>query len=405
MSAAPQPAEKSGHPVPISAQYVAKVTASKAFRSSSSLPRLLGYYAERARAEPGETIKEFRVATEALGRGEDFDSRVDSVVRVTTARLRAKLDEYYAGEGSKDPVRLVIPKGAYRLEVVDPQPPEPAPTSVPTTAVPRDAHYPRSWPWLILVAVFAAFVGGYFAGAWSQPGPGVEPEPELVRLWGGMTANGQSIQIVYSNGPLNLVQDDGDEPIPTDWHTGIGEVEAVHRLSGVAQRLGLPLQLKRAALADWDEVVDVNVVYLGGPAGNPHVSEIGAEANFVFELPSDDDEYVIRNRDPLRDEPQIYSSSYPLERDYALVRLTRGFRGDQWMLLLAGLTTFGTAAAAEMVCEPDQLAEAWRSIGAAVSDELSGFECVVSVDVKDNVGLESRPIACRALAPVASPLP
>lgn len=407
MSVAPQPAKKAEQDELISAQYVGKVTASRAFRSSSSLPRLLDYYAERAREEPGEAIKEFRVATEALGRGEDFDSRIDSVVRVTTARLRAKLDEYYEKEGRNDPVRLVIPKGGYRLEAVAVDEEKAAAHEPPSKSA--GSAGPAVQPWLAVTVVLAAFVGGYMSGHGSST-PRREAAPELTRLWTGIASNEKPIQIVYSNVPHAPGQDaavlgaNADTPAPDDWHTGIGEVEAIHRLTGVTSRLGIPLQLKRAGLADWDEVIQVNVVYLGGPAANPQVAELAANANFVLER-NEEDAYVISNRAPREGEQDVYSSTYPLDHDYGLVRLAQGFRDDQWVLVLAGLTTFGTAAAAEMVCEPEQLREVWRSLGAVASDELGAFECVVEVDVRDNVALESRPIACRSLAPTASQLP
>ena len=92
------PAQRAA-PSPAPLEYVDRVAASRSFAGSSSLPRLLRYLAERAVEEPGENIKEFRIATEALGRNEGFDSRTDSVVRVTTARLRSKLEKYYCRRG------------------------------------------------------------------------------------------------------------------------------------------------------------------------------------------------------------------------------------------------------------------------------------------------------------------
>src|SRR6185503_14717253 len=39
--------------------------------------------------------------------------KLDSTVRSEAARLRARLLDYYAGEGSTDPVRISLPKGGY----------------------------------------------------------------------------------------------------------------------------------------------------------------------------------------------------------------------------------------------------------------------------------------------------
>ena len=56
-----------------------------------------------------------RLAVDALRRGPDFDPRVDSSVRVHSARLRTKLAEYYQGDGASEPVEVFLPKGTYLL--------------------------------------------------------------------------------------------------------------------------------------------------------------------------------------------------------------------------------------------------------------------------------------------------
>ncbi len=61
----------------------------------------------------GEQLKEYTLGVEALGRGAAFDPRTDSIVRVEASRLRSRLDAYNASEGRMDPVRIVLPKGAY----------------------------------------------------------------------------------------------------------------------------------------------------------------------------------------------------------------------------------------------------------------------------------------------------
>lgn len=90
---------------------------SEGFRGSEVLCKLLRYLAKRAVEQPGVSVKEFQIATEALGRSDDFDPRIDSNVRVQTARLRTKLMEYYSTVGANDEFVFEIPKGAYVLYV------------------------------------------------------------------------------------------------------------------------------------------------------------------------------------------------------------------------------------------------------------------------------------------------
>ena len=58
-------------------------------------------------------IKAYAVAVDVFGRPATFDPQSDPIVRVQARRLRTLIDEYYAGEGRADPVRIVLPVGRY----------------------------------------------------------------------------------------------------------------------------------------------------------------------------------------------------------------------------------------------------------------------------------------------------
>ena len=90
---------------------VEKIAASSVLHGSESLCKLLRYLAQHAIEHPGIPVKEYQIATEEFGRPPDFDPAVDSMVRVQAGRLRAKLLEYYAGEGTADSLRIELPKG------------------------------------------------------------------------------------------------------------------------------------------------------------------------------------------------------------------------------------------------------------------------------------------------------
>jgi hypothetical protein len=98
---------------------------------SDVLNRLFEYLVEVSAA--GAKPKEFEVAAAVFGRDSGFDGAQDASVRVAVHRLRKKLEDYYAGPGRGEPVRLVAPRGEYRLEAVPAEvakpaePPAPAP--------------------------------------------------------------------------------------------------------------------------------------------------------------------------------------------------------------------------------------------------------------------------------------
>src|SRR5207244_5081087 len=70
---------------------------------------------DRSMEPPRLSPKEYEIATEVFVRQHDFDPHVDSMVRVQAGRLRTKLAEYYASEGSDDQIMVELPKGTYAL--------------------------------------------------------------------------------------------------------------------------------------------------------------------------------------------------------------------------------------------------------------------------------------------------
>ncbi|HTT21306.1 MAG TPA: tetratricopeptide repeat protein [Candidatus Sulfotelmatobacter sp.] len=90
-----------------------RILQSATFRESESLKRFLRYTVEHTLKGEGTQLKEYRLGVDVFERPTSFDPRTDPVVRMAARRLRAKLVEYYNGEGPNDPVWIDVPKGSY----------------------------------------------------------------------------------------------------------------------------------------------------------------------------------------------------------------------------------------------------------------------------------------------------
>ena len=73
----------------------------------------LRYIVERALDGTADDVKEYSIGVDVFDRGDAFDPRTDTIVRVHAGRLRKKLAEYYATDGDADPVVIEVPKGGY----------------------------------------------------------------------------------------------------------------------------------------------------------------------------------------------------------------------------------------------------------------------------------------------------
>jgi Tol biopolymer transport system component len=89
-----------------------RLETSSVFERSSGLLRLLRFLLEGSERDP-DAMKEMHVGRAFYNRDETYDPRFDSIVRVNVRRLRQRLAEYYAGEGSDDPIRIEVPRGSY----------------------------------------------------------------------------------------------------------------------------------------------------------------------------------------------------------------------------------------------------------------------------------------------------
>ncbi len=83
------------------------------FSRSASLALFLKYICQRTFEGNADQIKEYNVATQALGRPADFDQKKDSIVRVEAHRLRKKLQDYYSGPGRSHTLQIRLPSGSY----------------------------------------------------------------------------------------------------------------------------------------------------------------------------------------------------------------------------------------------------------------------------------------------------
>jgi adenylate cyclase len=92
-----------------------RVLRSRCFDHAGRASDFLRFVVDKTLAGETNRIKGRAIAIHVFGRPANFDARSDPLVRVEASRLRQRLTEYYAGEGSGDAVRLEMPRGGYAV--------------------------------------------------------------------------------------------------------------------------------------------------------------------------------------------------------------------------------------------------------------------------------------------------
>jgi TolB-like protein/tetratricopeptide (TPR) repeat protein len=90
-----------------------RILSSPDFRASKRRRAFLRFVVEETLAGRSDRLKGYAVAVSVFGRDETFDDKADPVVRLEAWRLRRDLASYYVDAGSRNAVRISIPKGSY----------------------------------------------------------------------------------------------------------------------------------------------------------------------------------------------------------------------------------------------------------------------------------------------------
>jgi hypothetical protein len=367
---------------------LAKILDSQCLRNSEQLRTFLRFVGHKAIDEPGAVVKETTIAFDVFGRSNDYDPRIDSAVRVHAGRLRAKLYEYYSTEGAQDPVLVELPKGHYSpsfapkdARAPDESSPEAPPIPSASAEIQPEVE-PRRWRRsgfsLALVAGLAALAVGfaglsvwYRASVERRGSPSAAQTPPLSHVasqaLGHFLHAPNPVLISYSNAvfegsPVTGMRQARSTPpvamVINDHYTGVGEVMAASMLSSLFTKAGRPFRVKRGLLLTLEDVKAENIIFLGSPKENLLLRDLPQEQHLVFDWNTASPENTIVDTKAGPGERRSYSisrvgsSTDQITEVYSLVSLVKGLGADNKILLLAGLTTIGTQAAAEYVTSP-----------------------------------------------------
>ncbi|MDR3737286.1 MAG: hypothetical protein P4L10_17370, partial [Acidobacteriaceae bacterium] len=107
------------------AELVQRVVATPSFVRSALLTSFLLYICDRKFQGRDKEITEYQIGVQALGRPDSYNPGEDNIVRNYARILRKRLEEYFAGSGRDEPMRIVIPRGHY-VPIFEPNTPTPS---------------------------------------------------------------------------------------------------------------------------------------------------------------------------------------------------------------------------------------------------------------------------------------
>jgi hypothetical protein len=377
---------------------VQRIVATPSFTRSALLTSFLLYICKCKAEGRDEEITEYQIGVQALGRPGSYNPGEDNIVRNYARILRKRLEEYFAGEGRNEALRLVIPRGHY-VPVFEPNVPASGevsaevevPDSVKRSISDFVLETPKMRPWytarwflisaVLFLAVCAATLVYWVSRAHSIPVNDV--------FWKEIFDRNRTTFVVPGDSGFAMLQDiAGTEVHLNDYISGnleekfpnfnlaaprTGAGFGPDRFSNYTSTADLSISIKVASLAQlyngqlkvryardmhMEDLKGTNVVLIGAPHANPWVEIFEPQSNFrmFFPMHLDGmhiDERSFINKHPRPNEQATYANQAgdTSRRTYALISFLPGADGSSHVLMLEGQNMAGTQAAGDFLLD------------------------------------------------------
>lgn len=387
-----------------------QVVESDTFRPAPVMRALLLYLWEHQ----GQSISEYAIATEALGRAPDFDPKLDSTVRVQVARLRTKLKEFYETAGDAFPLRLALPLGSHELRCIYQPPPEKITPSV-FESVPKRHLWIAGAIVLALMILSGALmfqVHRLKASVPAASGP-------LPRFWQSFLMPGKSTTIVvpsplyffwpaqkiyvrdlsisefvdWRNSPtVKGMSEKWGAPESAQTYVGAMEMGAGVRLLQYLEQAGQEVRLTESRRFPAESFAAQNTIFLGMPRTASYLNKMLERTNYYIAQVEPD---IVKSRNPRAGEPTEYREvAYSTDRriEPAIIILLPARPEHTRMMLLLGRNLTSITSMLVTLEGLKLLDEQWTKIGSP-----EAFEMVIQAEIFRDTILKVTPLASRAI--------
>jgi hypothetical protein len=354
------------------------------------LQDFLLYIVDRELSERIDDITEQQIGVLVFGRPEGYDSNEDNIVRGYARNLRKRVDEYFAGEGREEKLRLTIPRGGYRPTFFEPQsepqdkPSEDSldePSTVPDPAQPSPVQ-PRTFRLNpgVLVALGLGILIGISASLLLMRKPAFSRSDVLAhRLWSQIFSSDRDTFLVPSDDGLVVMQGLMPRPLPlADYvngryrvsadqnampggprlfvlggrrFTSVVDLDFVAHLAQLKEIVPERMMVRYARDLRMDDLRTGNAILIGADESNPWIELFQPQMPFRFCVDCGPERrQVIFNTHPHPGEKDIYVNSGDGDT-YGIIAFLPNLTSTGHVLIVAGLNTAGTQAAASFLLD------------------------------------------------------
>jgi hypothetical protein len=342
--------------------HVEEILRSPLFGNSKRYCSLLRYIVEQTLDGRADLLKERTIGVEAFGRPADYDTNVDHSVRSSAGEVRRRLALYYAEFGADSGIRIELQSGSYVPQIRFLNVPmrlaaaEAVVESEPAAAPSESAHtfVRRAMRWklqrMALLAALAVFlIGGISLRSTLQP------RDPFDEFWGPILSSPNQALLCVGGGrqPAPV---EGQAPTISEFeHTGprrmnVADAMALVSVTNALQSKKKPFRiLNRASSTSFKDLQEGPFILIGA-MNNEWTLRLTSGLRFGFDH--------VTNGARVTDRQNPSNVSWTLDfttridqkvRDYGIITRLHDPMTDQAGLIVAGIGSWGTQAAAEFV--------------------------------------------------------
>ena len=385
-------------------QLACRVAGCRRLAKSELLPKFLLYICEQYLTGAAHQITEQRIGTQIFNRAADYNPGEDNIVRSYARLLRKRLDEYFEDEGREEPMRIMIPRGAY-IPVFQSSGIQPASDTtqsepetnrasefefspnLPPDLTPTNKEVPRPNVWtgwrIGLISICLVMCIGVLIALAMRPAThsakGENNSGTVHAVWARLFEPNRNTLIVPPDSGLGILENltrhlvtldeyasaaylsnmklpagmdlENFNDLRRQRYTSVVALDIASSLTRLPEFIPNRSQIRYARSITTEDIRNSNVILLGSIHTNPWVSLFDEKLNFRLEYTPKVDQSFVLNEQPLGNEQKRYlnGTDSAANSTYGTIAYLPSLDGAGHTLIIQGLNMAGTQAAAQIL--------------------------------------------------------
>jgi hypothetical protein len=386
-----------------------RLIASSAFKSSKRCQLLLIRIVEHSLGgDDAPPLRERVLGVEVLGRKPNYDTAEDPIVRVTAGEIRRRLGQYYGDPAHQGELRIDLPAGHYAVTFEADRPQPLQPQAQPEQWVRRPRHPLRIAAAVGLLLLVLLVPLGILTSS-SEPSPSRQFWDPLLNAAQPVLVCTGAIDITHISGrmweaasapdrpELRREKESADaapaRPEGTAFVT-VTDALALARVVSLFHEHTKPYRIRTDRGTSFADL-RASPTVLVGLFNNTWTMRLTSEFPFVPATDTASGTFLIRDRHtPSRGwHPDRPWPDPRVARDYAFISRVVDPATGNLVVIVAGITPYGTVAAAELLTSKPHLESALRALPA--DWQSKSLQLVIETQILDGDAGPPRVVASR----------